>query len=685
MKILVAAIILVCSAPRAPAGTVVTRDGQTHTGEVTLAGEQIRLKPKDGKSKTFALKDIARADFAQDKSAAPAAAPKPDKSAEGPARIFVEYFADREMTDRRLARFENAYRRAWQSRQPIDPSIPDKRATVRMTARLMPLATANHKFSVDFYGGVRLYVDDQLKLDHWAGKGEKSASCTVPLTANKPVTIRAEVSGESIFRFNLIVDPGFGGQRVITPDMLLPLDDVPAPAVTAKTPGDATHFRAPPSITIDTTVTPPAGRKIARVELVTATAVLAAATAATAATAAPYRIEWKEPAPGVYKVRARATDDHGVSGYGEPLDVSVAGVGKGQSLPAPWGDLTLGKRETLIPGMAAFADGTFTITKAGGQITEADDAPHFVYQPVAGDFQLVARVASVSPQDQFVGPLAGLMVRENMTSLDRFLAVAVGPDSTTVVRRTEYWGRTEVGERAEAAAAWIKIARVDKRLRAYTSPDGVAWSLLGNERLSLPDRVYVGLYAMARSKDVPAVAAFDNVKLTAGSPALAHRAEGILFKNGTFLAAEVAGVKNGKVAYTRNGERKYLPDSDVARLVYKPVSAEIAEKAPADQTGLLMASGDFIDGEIKEISYLVILSNVVFGRRTINLRTNDVLAIYLSQAQPPALPYVLTTTDGSVYQTKAVKADGDTIDFEDPTLGPIEIPKKEIAQLKVNS
>ena len=54
---------------------------------------------------------------------------------------------------------------------------------------------------------------------------------TVPtLTVNKPVTVRIEASaGDAAFLFNLILDPGFGGQRVVTSEMLAPLDDVAVP------------------------------------------------------------------------------------------------------------------------------------------------------------------------------------------------------------------------------------------------------------------------------------------------------------------------------------------------------------------------------------------------------------------------------------------------------------------------
>jgi hypothetical protein len=230
----------------------------------------------------------------------------------------------------------------------------------------------------------------------------------------------------------------------------------------------------------------------------------------------------------------------------------------------------------------------------------------------------------------------------------------------------------------------MKIVRHTNRLRAYTSSDGKSWTLLGAERIELPERAFVGLTAMARNKETAAVATFDHVSITPGPPAFTHATEGILFRSGTFLAAEVAGLKENTVTYTRNGKRTTVPNADVARLIYKPIPAELAEKIPADRTGVALASGDFIEGELKEVSYRVTVSNLVFGPRTFGIKTHDVLAIYLKDADAPKLPYVVTAMDGSVYQSKSIKLGKDAVSIEDPTIGPIDLPLKELAELKMN-
>jgi regulation of enolase protein 1 (concanavalin A-like superfamily) len=664
------------------AGTLVTRDGQTLTGDLSLSEGQFTLKPADGPARRFEMTEVVQATFAQPAAAAATSYPKPrrDKQPTGPVKVLVEYFADAEFKDRRLARFESAISTSWDRKTVREAGIPE-RAGVRYTARLVPKVSEDVTLTIEAYGPSKLWVNGQLKINETNSKGLNKFSATVPLKANTPAAIRMEVfAGASSFHARLLWNSRSIPLALVPNEAFLPPADAPTMAdVAMAAPPDDSNYRNPEAIPLEATVRPPAGLTIARVDF------LAGGEVAGTATSAPYRADWKAPPAGHHRIRARATDERGTSSYSDPIEVSIADAGENHSLPAPWGQQTLGKKELRIPGSASFADGCFHITKAGGQITEEDDSPQFVYQPVSGDFQIVARLDSLTPADNQVGPLAGLMIRENMTALDRVFALVVSPQATVVARRTDYWGRITATDRTDSPAAWIKIVRHGNRLRGYTSTDGKAWTLLSAERIEMTERVFVGLCAMARSRETSGVATFDHVSITPGPPAFTYATEGILFRSGTFLAADVAGLKENSVTYTRHGKRTTSSNADVARLIYKPVPAELAEKIPADRTGVALASGDFIEGELKEVSYRVTVSNVVFGPRTFGIKTNDVLAIYLKDADAPSLPYVVTTTDGSVFQSKSIKTGKDAVSIEDPNLGPIELPLNELAQLKVNA
>jgi hypothetical protein len=272
-----------------------------------------------------------------------------------------------------------------------------------------------------------------------------------------------------------------------------------------------------------------------------------------------------------------------------------------------------------------------------------------------------------------------------MTSLDRFIGVVVGPGATVIARRQDSWAHTSTSERMESAAGWLKLVRHGTRIRAYTSEDGKAWSLLGANHIELPERVFVGLCDMTRDKETPAVATFDHVNIAPGPPAMAYPAAGILFHSGSFLACQALGFgKTGALAYDRNGQRHYAENADVARLIYKPIISELGQTLSPGHTGALIGSGDFIEGDLKEITWRVTVSNIAFGPRTMDIKGGDVLAICMKDADVPSLPFVITATDGSIYQGKTIKTSKDTLSIEDPSLGLVEIPLKELAQIKVN-
>src|SRR5437870_5676091 len=106
-------------------GTLVTREGRTVAGELTLSADGVAVKPPQGAPASFKFAEIARADFgaavpagAAEEAVAPA---RTDNIAETGGRIFVEYFADPEMKERKLARYEKTFMHAWSMAEPPDP------------------------------------------------------------------------------------------------------------------------------------------------------------------------------------------------------------------------------------------------------------------------------------------------------------------------------------------------------------------------------------------------------------------------------------------------------------------------------------------------------------------------------------------------------------------------------------
>src|SRR4051794_34928079 len=106
---IVLVLTLIVSNPVARAGSVLTRDGKTLTGELSLTGSEVVVTPEKGEPKRVAGADVMGATLGEATAPnieyAPARREKA-AAAKGPARVLAEYFADRECPDRRLARYE---------------------------------------------------------------------------------------------------------------------------------------------------------------------------------------------------------------------------------------------------------------------------------------------------------------------------------------------------------------------------------------------------------------------------------------------------------------------------------------------------------------------------------------------------------------------------------------------------
>ena len=98
------------------------------------------------------------------------------------------------------------------------------------------------------------------------------------------------------------------------------------------------------------------------------------------------------------------------------------------TLPAPWTSRDLGS--PALAGSASAAGGTFTVAAGGIDIWGTSDQFHFVYQPLQGDVEVIARVASLQRVDPF--SKAGVMIRETLTRGSRHVSM--------VASGTEGWG-----------------------------------------------------------------------------------------------------------------------------------------------------------------------------------------------------------------------------------------------------
>jgi regulation of enolase protein 1 (concanavalin A-like superfamily) len=185
------------------------------------------------------------------------------------------------------------------------------------------------------------------------------------------------------------------------------------------------------------------------------------------------------------------------------------------ALPAPWTARDIGS--PVLSGRASTTPGGFTVTGSGPNICCTSDQFQFVYQPITGDTQIVALVASLQGSQPW--SKAGLMMRSALTGASAHTSVfAVGANGSTgsVMRsRLSAGGLSYDGALSAAETPrWLRLVREGSVFSAYLSRNGSDWSLVGTENMAMPATVYVGLAVTSRNASALATAQFSNVAIS---------------------------------------------------------------------------------------------------------------------------------------------------------------------------
>ncbi len=190
------------------------------------------------------------------------------------------------------------------------------------------------------------------------------------------------------------------------------------------------------------------------------------------------------------------------------------GGGGTTSLPSPWLDVDLGS--TGAAGGASYSTGVYTVRGAGADIWGSSDAFNYAYQPLSGDGQIVARVASIGNTNAFAK--AGVMLREQLTSGSAHAILDVRPGGAI-----EFMTRTPAGAATnyiagatQAPPAWLRLARSGNTVTAAYSSNGSTWTPVGTATVSMASSIFVGMAVCSHVAGTLMTATFDNVSVTTG-------------------------------------------------------------------------------------------------------------------------------------------------------------------------
>ncbi len=186
------------------------------------------------------------------------------------------------------------------------------------------------------------------------------------------------------------------------------------------------------------------------------------------------------------------------------------------ALPQPWTSEDIGGVSQSGPGDALFANGTFTVQGGGDDVWGTEDSFHYVFQPLRGDGQITARVASVGNTDGWAK--AGVMIRDGnaANAAHAFTLITPGAGAELQFRPESGGGSSERNNFPATAPQWVRLDRKGDTLSSFLSADGRSWTKAGEASIRMKPDVLIGLAVTAHNGGALCPATFDHVAVQGG-------------------------------------------------------------------------------------------------------------------------------------------------------------------------
>ena len=168
-----------------------------------------------------------------------------------------------------------------------------------------------------------------------------------------------------------------------------------------------------------------------------------------------------------------------------------------------------------VGGFTEGPAGTYTVTGSGADIWNEADEFYYVYKELSGPGSIVARVESI--QNTHNWAKAGVMIRDTLDADSAQAMMVVSASQGVAFQRRSIAGQTSVGttEAGFSAPYWVKIERnIGGMMTASHSADGISWTPVGSEVITMNVPVYVGLAVTSHDAEATCEAVFSNVSIT---------------------------------------------------------------------------------------------------------------------------------------------------------------------------
>jgi len=414
-----------------------------------------------------------------------------------------DYFSGMNLTTLKLTRTDATVNFNWNSASP-DPSLPLTGYSVRWTGQVLPQYSETYTFTTNSDDGVRVWVNGQQIINNWTDHAPVDNSGSLALISGQKYDIKIEyyqnAGGANI---SLSWSSSSQVKQIIPQTQLFAAAAVAPPA--NQPPGAAndtaiTNESTPVTINVLANDSDP--DKGPSPLAITAVGQPSNGTATVVSNQATYT-----PKPGFV-----GTDSftYTISDGAVTATATVTVTVKSTALANNLSGAGLTGADVGVGGTGSsrvLADNSWELNSASSGIAGAADAFHLESQTQTGDFQIIAKVNSLTSTS--ANARAGVMIRDSALSTARFVSIAA-----TTGTQYHYASRTATGGNATDAAApdsyafpnaWVMLQRVGDTITVTESSDDLTYHQAATLTLAgLPSTVTTGLFCTSGVQGVNA-------------------------------------------------------------------------------------------------------------------------------------------------------------------------------------
>jgi hypothetical protein len=241
--------------------------------------------------------------------------------------------------------------------------------------------------------------------------------------------------------------------------------------------------------------------------------------------------------------------------------------------------------------------------------------------------------------------------------------------------------RTKHFTKTPRDGCWLRLTRNQVEITAALSTDGEVWKVLDTQFFALPDSAFAGLLVCGAKRDGECTVPFQQVKFRSAA-GVAPGLPQLVLRDGSGLAGKFLGTDGSVVRWAALGREWSVSLVNVSRLVLQPHAQTLMSRVRSGRVGGLLASGDFVDGELAASNPgQVRISSVLFGLRSY-AAAGDVVAVYVREVAEAPLEYEARMNDGSRLHLRQLTSRDGTLTARERSLGEVTLPLAELAELR---